>query len=94
MVDKEKILRGVVCASWALYALTFIPFRAEYLIQWLFAVAATFGVALAILSLLKFRMWKMAAIGVGAVLLLLYVDYWVWITNTDQRLRIRGSQPA
>src|SRR5205809_6737554 len=93
VVDKEKILRGVVSASWVLYALTFIPFRAEYLIQWLFAVVATLGFAVAVLSLLKFRMWRMAAIGVGAVLLLLYVVYWVWITDMARASRPELASP-
>jgi hypothetical protein len=88
VVDKEKILRGVVGASWVLYALTFIPFRAEYFIQWVFAAVTCVGLAVMLLSIFKVRFWKIAAIVVALLLLLVYIDYWVWITEMA-----RSSKP-
>jgi hypothetical protein len=88
VVDKEKILRGVVGTSWVLYALTFIPFRAEYLIQWVFAAVACLGLMVMLLSVFRVRFWKVAAIVVAALLLLVYIDYWVWITEMA-----RSSKP-
>jgi hypothetical protein len=88
IVDKEKILRGVVGASWVLYVLTFIPFRAEYLIQWVFAGMACLGFVVTLLSVFKVRFWKAAAIFVAVSLWVVYVDYWVWITEMA-----RSSKP-
>jgi hypothetical protein len=81
-------LRFFVVITWALYVFTFIPFKGEYVIQWLFAVAAVLGVGVAVLSILKLRIWKVAAIVVAILLLVLYVDYWMWITDNA-----RSSKP-
>jgi hypothetical protein len=86
--ERDKWLRIVVAATWALYAVTFIPFSGEYLIQWLFALAAVLGVAVAVISVLDLRMWRIAAIVMAILLLVLYVDYWVWITDNA-----RSSKP-
>jgi hypothetical protein len=81
-------LRFFVVTTWALYVFTFIPFKGEYVIQWLFAAAAVLGVAVAVLSILKLRIWKVAAIVLAILLLVLYVDYWMWITDNA-----RSSKP-
>jgi len=81
VVSKEKILRGVVSASRVLYALMFIPFRAEYLIQLVFAGVACLGFVVTLLSTFGVRFWRIAAIVVAVLLLLVYVDYWAWITE-------------
>ena len=87
--ERDKWLRILVAATWALYALTFIPFSGEYVIQWLFAFAAALGVvAVAVISVLDLRMWRVAAIVMAILLLVLYVDYWVWITDNA-----RSSKP-
>src|SRR5215472_9788545 len=86
--DNEEILRGAVCVSWVLYALTFIPFSAEYLIQLVFAAIAGLGLVVALLSIFRVRLWKLAATLVAIVLLLVYVDYWASITEMA-----RSSKP-
>jgi hypothetical protein len=62
----------LVVATWGLYVLTFIPFQGEYVIQWLFAFASALGVVVAILALFKVRVWRIAAIVLAVVLLLLW----------------------
>jgi hypothetical protein len=91
--SNDRWLRIVVVATWALYVLTFIPFKAEYVIQWLFAVGAALGVAVAVVSILKLRIWKVAAIVVAVLLLVLYVDYWVWITDNARSSRPDLASP-
>jgi hypothetical protein len=86
--ERDKWLRVFVAATWALYALTFIPFSGEYVIQWLFAFAAALGVALVVITILGLRIWRIAAIVLAILVLVLYVDYWVWITDNA-----RSSKP-
>lgn len=81
LVDKENLLRYVVGASWALYVLAFVQFSPEYLIQWVFAGVACLGVAAALLAILRVRFWKGVSAAVTVLLLFVYIDYWMWITE-------------
>lgn len=87
-IEQDKWLRIFVGITWGLYALTFIPFSGEYLIQWLFAFVTVLGVVVVVLSFFELRIWRAAAIVVAILLLLLYVDYWVSITD-----KARSSRP-
>lgn len=83
-------LRSFVVVSWAVYALTFFPFTLpkEYWFQWGFALVALFGLLFAGISAFRgTKTWTRAAVTAAGALLVVYLWYWLSVTEIAREMR-------